>query len=53
MQLAKDLGLTAGGFSQAELGKIESEFKKLQTRLTKKDSPFAVMGTIKGALAEL
>ena len=49
-QLAKDLGLTAGGFSQAELGKIESEFKKLQTRLTKKDSPFAVMGTIKGAL---
>ena len=49
-QLAKDLGLTAGGFSQAELGKIESEFKKLQNRLNKKDSPFAVMGTIKGAL---
>jgi hypothetical protein len=49
-KLAKDLGLTAGGFSQAELGKIESEFKKLQNRLNKKDSPFAVMGTIKGAL---
>jgi len=50
-QLAKDLGLTAGGFSQAELGKIEGEFKKLQTRMKKGgDSQMNIMAAIKGAL---
>ena len=49
-QLAKDLGLTAGTFSNVELGRIEREFKDLQRRLqSEKSGPWAVFGAVKGA----
>ena len=49
-QLAKDLGLTAGNFSNVELGRIEREFKDLQVRLNKKGAgPMGVLGMMKGA----
>ena len=49
-QLAKDLGLTAGTFSNVELGRIEKEFKDLQRRMqSKKSAPWSVFGAIKGS----
>ena len=48
-QLAKDLGLTAGNFSNIELGRIEREFKDLQIRMKNKGGPMGVIGMIKGA----
>ena len=49
-QLAKDLGLTAGNFSNAELGRIETEFKDLMQRMSAKEkSGMRVLGPIKGA----
>ena len=49
--LARDLGLTAGNFSNVELARIEREFKDLQVRLSKdgKGGPLKVFGMIKGA----
>ena len=53
-QLEKDLGLTAGNFSNVELGRIEREFKDLQVRLNKKGAgPMGVLGMIKGAFNKL
>jgi len=50
-QLAKDIGLTSGNFSTAELGRIEKEFKDMMQRLDAKDkTTMAVLGPIKGAL---
>jgi len=52
-QLAKDLGLTAGTFSNVELSRIEREFKDLQIRLKKDGStPWAVYGGVKKAFAK-
>ena len=49
-QLSKDLGLTAGNFSNAELGRIEKEFKDLMQRMSAKEkSGMRVLGPIKGA----
>ena len=51
-QLAKDLGLTAGGFSQAELGRMQSEFTKLAQKQKKQDDPSSLnmIGDIKNVL---
>ena len=51
-QLAKDLGLTAGTFSNVELGRIEREFKHLENKLGQKSSPWASLGAMKGAFAK-
>ena len=48
-QLARDLGLTAGNFSNIELGRIEREFKDLQIRMKNKGGPMNVIGMMKGA----
>lgn len=48
-QLARDLGLTAGNFSNIELGRIEREFKDLQIRMKNKGGPMGVIGMMKGA----
>ena len=53
--LARDLGLTAGNFSNVELARIEREFKDLQVRLSKdgKGGPLKVFGMIKGAFNKI
>ena len=52
-QLAKDLGLTAGTFSNVELGRIEREFKHLQNKIKgQKSAPWAALGAMKGAFAK-
>ena len=48
-KLAKDLGLTAGTFSNVELGRIEREFISMQTRMKKgKGHPMEILGMVKG-----
>ena len=52
-QLAKDLGLTAGTFSNVEIGRIEREFKHLEAKLKgQKSTPWAAFGAMKGAFAK-
>ena len=52
-KLAKDLGLTAGTFSNVELGRIEKEFKHLEAKIKGKTStPWAALGAMKGAFSK-
>jgi hypothetical protein len=52
-KLARDLGLTAGTFSNVEIGRIEREFKHLENKLKgKKSTSWAALGAMKGAFAK-